>query len=131
MANKRHKRRKRTGMRKLPLLFVALAAVILSMALLSQRDSLLHKTSVEDERIRELELQMQKEEIRRAEILNYEEYVNSSQFVEDKAREKFGLVYDDEVIIREGKEKGWVVPPTESPTETAGPESLAEELPDE
>lgn len=111
--NKRRKRHKRTGMRKLPLLIVAVVAVILSVTLYSQRENLLHKSSVQDERIRDLEMQIQKEEIRRAQILDYENYVNSPQFVEDKAREKFGLVYDDEVIIREGKEKEWVEPPTE------------------
>ena len=84
------------------------------MAIYSQREDLLHKSSLQDERIRDLELQIQKEEIRRAEILDYENYVNSPQFVEDKAREKFGLVYEDEVIIREGKEKEWVEPPTQS-----------------
>ncbi|MBO4477623.1 MAG: hypothetical protein J5757_04785 [Lachnospiraceae bacterium] len=114
MAGKRRKRHKRTGVRKLPLLIVAMVAVILSVALISQRDNLLHKSSVQDERIRELEMQIQKEEMRRLEILDYENYVNSPQFVEDKAREKFGLVYDDEVIIREGKEKEWIDPPTES-----------------
>ncbi|MBR5659349.1 MAG: hypothetical protein IKX10_08165 [Lachnospiraceae bacterium] len=112
--NKRRKRRKRTGMRKLPLLIVAMVAVVLSVAIYSQREDLLHKSSLQDERIRDLELQIQKEEIRRAEILDYENYVNSPQFVEDKAREKFGLVYEDEVIIREGKEKEWVEPPTQS-----------------
>lgn len=112
--NKRRKRRKRTGMRKLPLLIVAMVAVVLSVAIYSQREDLLHKSSLQDERIRDLELQIQKEEIRRAEILDYENYVNSPQFVEDRAREKFGLVYEDEVIIREGKEKEWVEPPTQS-----------------
>lgn len=114
MAGKRRKRHKRTGVRKLPLLIVAVVAVVLSAALFAQRENLLHKTSIQDERIRELEMQIQKEEIRRSEILDYENYVNSPQFVEDKAREKFGLVYDDEVIIREGKEKEWIEPPTES-----------------
>ena len=114
MASKHRKRHKRTGVRKIPLLIVAMVAVILSVALISQRDKLLHKSSVQDERIRELEMQIQKEELRRAEILDYENYVNSPQFVEDKAREKFGLVYEDEVIIREGKEKEWIDPPTES-----------------
>ena len=112
--NKRRKRHKRSGMRKLPLLIVAVVAVILSVTLYSQRENLLHKSSVQDERIRDLEMQIQKEEIRRAQILDYENYVNSPQFVEEKAREKFGLVYDDEVIIREGKEKEWVEPPTEA-----------------
>ncbi len=39
------------------------------------------------------------EEKRKEEIKEYEKYIETDEFVEDTAREKLGLVYEDEVVF--------------------------------
>ncbi|MBQ8040163.1 MAG: septum formation initiator family protein [Lachnospiraceae bacterium] len=43
--------------------------------------------------------QIAEEEKRKEEIEAYKEYVETDEFVEDTAREKLGLVYEDEVVF--------------------------------
>ena len=51
------------------------------------------------ERIDSLNEQIADEEQRKEEIEEYKEYVETDEFVEDTAREKLGLVYEDEVVF--------------------------------
>ena len=52
----------------------------------------------------ELNQQIQDEEIRADEIKNMEEQVDSDEYIEKIARDKLGLVYEDEVVYRAGDE---------------------------
>ena len=52
-----------------------------------------------DEKIESLNEQIADEERRKEEIENYKEYVETDEFVEDTAREKLGLVYEDEIVF--------------------------------
>ena len=52
-----------------------------------------------DERIENLNEQIADEEKRKEEIEDYKEYVETDEFVEDTAREKLGLVYEDEIVF--------------------------------
>ena len=38
---------------------------------------------------------------REGKLSDYEEYIDSQEYVEDTARSKLGLIYDDEIIFRE------------------------------
>ena len=51
------------------------------------------------EKIDSLNEQIADEEKRKEEIEAYKEYVETDEFVEDTAREKLGLVYEDEVVF--------------------------------
>ena len=52
-----------------------------------------------DEKIESLNQQIADEEKRKEEIKNYKQYVERDEFVEDTAREKLGLVYEDEIVF--------------------------------
>jgi cell division protein DivIC len=43
--------------------------------------------------------QIDSEQQRKDEIEDYKEYVETDEFVEDTAREKLGLVYEDEIVF--------------------------------
>lgn len=48
----------------------------------------------------ELQSQIEEESVRAEEIVDYSRYVDSDEFAEKMAREKFGLVKEDEVVIK-------------------------------
>jgi len=47
-----------------------------------------------------LEAQINEQEDRATSIKNLEAYVQTKRYIEDVAREKLGLVYEDEIIFR-------------------------------
>jgi len=47
-----------------------------------------------------LEAQLEEEKERSQEIQEYEEYTKSQAFIEDMAKSKLGLVYDNEIIFK-------------------------------
>lgn len=49
----------------------------------------------------ELELQLEEETARQDELEAYENYTKSSEYVEDIAKSKLGLAYDNEIIFKE------------------------------
>jgi cell division protein DivIC len=48
----------------------------------------------------ELEQQIEDEKARAEEIEDLEDYVGTDEYVEEIAKEKLGLVYDDEIVFR-------------------------------
>lgn len=48
--------------------------------------------------------ELKEEEERKTELEEYERDVNSQETIEDTARDKLGLLYEDEIIFRETKE---------------------------
>lgn len=50
----------------------------------------------------ELEIQLEEETARAAELEEYEAYTKSQQYVEDIAKSKLGLAYDNDIIFKEG-----------------------------
>ena len=53
-----------------------------------------------DERIAQLTAQIEQEEKRSEEIAEYEKYTQTKKFVEEVAKDKLGLVYEDEIIFK-------------------------------
>lgn len=51
----------------------------------------------------ELEEQLKEEQERQADLLEYENYTKSQEYVEDIAKSKLGLAYDNEIIFKEIK----------------------------
>lgn len=54
------------------------------------------------EKIAELNEAIAKEEQRTEEIEQYKQYTQSKEYIEEVAREKLGLVYEGEVIFKQG-----------------------------
>ena len=48
-----------------------------------------------------LEVQLQDETARQEELQNYQSYTQSQEYVEDIAKSKLGLAYDNEIIFKE------------------------------
>ena len=55
--------------------------------------------SRKQDKIDSLNEQIADEEDRKEEIEEYKDYVETDEFVEDTAREKLGLVYEDEIVF--------------------------------
>ena len=75
---------------------VLLMLVFVFVASLSLRVSNANK----QERIAELESQIEAEKEKAEEIEEYGKYVQTKKYAEEVAKEKLGLVYEDEIIIK-------------------------------
>lgn len=75
---------------------VFLMLVFVSIASLGLRAQNVNK----QERIEQLEAQIEAEEKRAEEIEEYSKYVQTKKYAEEVAKEKLGLVYEDEIIFK-------------------------------
>ena len=91
----RRKTKRRSG------LFVIAAAVLLLCGLIvySERDLLREKRELEKQ-VTELNEAIENENKETAELQSKQAYMQTVRYVEDVAREKLGLVYEDEIIYR-------------------------------
>lgn len=81
---------------------VAIAAVVmvLLVGLLLQSQELSSQNVKYESQKAELEQQIKDEEMRAGEIENLKEYVDSTEYIEKVARDKLGLVYEDEILFK-------------------------------
>ena len=96
---KRNKRRASNGNRA-GMAGIALVVAVLLSTLLYQSHKLEAKNVAYGEQIQQLQDQIDVEEARAQELEKLPEYVQSKEYIEMVAREKFGLVYEDENIFR-------------------------------
>ncbi|MDO4188814.1 MAG: septum formation initiator family protein [Lachnospiraceae bacterium] len=71
---------------------------IKSISLRSKRDEY-------NKRIEALEKQIAKEEERKKDLEEYEKYTKTVKYVEEVAKDKLGLVYEDEIVFESGVEE--------------------------
>lgn len=86
-------------------LSMGLAAVIvgvLIIVIMVACAGLFRRLNSNNERIVELEAEIVKEEQRAEDIEEYRLYTQTREYIEEVAREKLGLVYEGEVIFKEG-----------------------------
>ena len=62
---------------------------------------LYQKDQIYIEREQELEMLYQQETEREEKLSEYQEYIESREYLEDTARSKLGLFYNNEIIFRE------------------------------
>lgn len=95
------KMRRRKQLRK-HLGSLAIAGVVMLMLIFVSAASL--KLRVQNankqERITELEAQIEGEEKKSEDIEEYRKYVQTKKYAEEVAKEKLGLVYEDEIIFK-------------------------------
>lgn len=95
-AKKRRKDNNRAGKMCISMILVAFVAVMsVQIVKLYQKDQEYANKQAE------LEAQLEEETARQAELEDYEAYTQSQQYVEDVAKSKLGLAYDDEIIFKE------------------------------
>ena len=93
---KRRKDNNRAGKMCISMILVAFVAVMsVQIVKLYQKDQQYAAKQAE------LEAQLEEETARQAELEDYEAYTKSQQYVEDVAKSKLGLAYDDEIIFKE------------------------------
>lgn len=81
---------------------LAVVALMLVICFVVGRSSgkLEDKNNLYDKQIAELDVQIADQNQRRDELNTRSVYVTTKQFIEEFAREKLGLVYEDELIFR-------------------------------
>lgn len=88
-------KRRRTGLRLTAIMVLIICGVVMFKT--QELELVSAKTTAQ---VAELEQQIAKEEEISEEIKERKVYMQTLKFIEDMAREKFGLVYKDEIIFK-------------------------------
>ncbi|MCD8216529.1 MAG: septum formation initiator family protein [Clostridiales bacterium] len=95
-SRRKKKRRANTGR-----ICISCMVLVLTLILSVQIVRLYHKDQSLQAQQEELEAQKTEEEQRAADLEEEEEYVGTDEYVEDVARSKLGMVYEDEILFKE------------------------------
>ena len=98
IANKQRKRASSSNRRGMA--GIALVVMTLLAVLLFQSHKLEARNDAYVDQISQLDEQIALEEARAEELEKLPEIVESNEYIEKTAREKFGLVYEDEIIFK-------------------------------
>lgn len=100
MARRRVAYRKRTQ-NSFSMFLVTLVLLMITGAVAVKRLEL--KQKIEDYSVREEQLlrELEEEKARTAEIEEYRKYTQTKKFVEEVAKDKLGLVYEEEILFKE------------------------------
>ena len=93
--NRKRKLRKHLGSFAI-VVIVFLMLIFVTIGSLSLRAS----NAKKQQRIEELESQIEAEEEKSEEIEEYSKYVQTKKYAEEVAKDKLGLVYEDEIIFK-------------------------------
>ena len=85
------------------MILISIVVVILFAALAFQCARLLKKNSAYAQQIESLEQAITEENGRTERIEEFRSYTSTDAYVEKAAREKFGLVYPDEILFKPGE----------------------------
>lgn len=88
----------------LSMVLALLVVFALGIVLWNGKNSLVEKNNQYEAEIEQLNQEIEKESQRTDELAEKEKYVQTKKYVEEVAKNKFGLVYPDEIIFR-AKEK--------------------------
>ena len=98
--SQRKNKKKASKSNRRGMLAIAFVVLVLLIVLLVQSQKLIRNNQEYTERKETLEQEIKDEEIRADEIEELKDYVDSTEFIEKIARDKLGLVYDDEIIFK-------------------------------
>ena len=94
-------KKNRIGSNQLGMLVIALIVLVLLGWLTMESRNLRSRLAVYDARAAELEEQIEDETERTEEIRELKEYMQTDEFAEEVAREKLGLVKENEIVFQE------------------------------
>lgn len=100
MAGKRRKKKKSS---KAGVIAVSLVVMLLFSVLAYKSIELREKNEDYIEREQDLRERLAEQQERESELAEYEKYVQTKKYVEEIAREKLGLVYENEIIFKPEK----------------------------
>ena len=98
----RPRRRQKKRMQRHRRSVLAVSAVVLLLFVVISANSVSLKAKEEHYRAQEMELeeQIEEEKARTKEIVELSEYVGTDEYVEDVAKEKLGLIHENETIFK-------------------------------
>lgn len=96
--NKRIKNQKRSNIAAMIIAIVLVA--VLGVAVWSGKRSLSAKNAEYEAQKTQLEEQIQEQESRKDDLEEYGKYVQTKKFYEETAKNKFGLIYPDEILVK-------------------------------
>ena len=96
------RRKKRIGYNHLGMFGISLIVLILMLSLMAQSRDLQESLAGYETRAEALSQQIEDEKARTEEIEALKEYMLTDEYTEEAAREKLGLVKDNEIIFQEG-----------------------------
>lgn len=101
--SKKNSKKKRIGYNYLGMLGISLIVLILLGSLMLESKSLEKRLAVYDAKAAALEQQIEEEQERTEEIEQKKEYMRTDAYAEEVARDKLGLVKDNEIVFKEEK----------------------------
>ena len=103
---KTHKKsvKKKISYNRMGMLAIAMVVCILLAGLVYESRTLQNRIAIYDARAEELEESIQAEKDRTEEIDELKEYMQTDEFAEEVARDKLGLVKDNEIVFKESQE---------------------------
>ena len=99
MARRRVAYRKQ-NQNKFAMVLVTLVLLMLIVVVNIIKSELKEKQAAYIARQEELQRKIEDEEARAEEIEEYEKYTQTQKYIEDMAKEKLGLVYEDEIVFK-------------------------------
>ena len=91
---------KKRRQNRLGMILVSVVVVMLFVVMSFSMQSLRKKREAYVEREQSLQKQIEMENDRAEELIEYEKYTKTAAYVEEVAKDKLGLVYDDEIVFQ-------------------------------
>ncbi len=98
------KRKNRINQNVIALLIILVGSLVLCAGLLYQSNDLKQRLTAYDAKAAQLTLDIENEKLRTEEIEELKEYMKTDQYAEEVAREKLGLVKENETVFKEEKD---------------------------
>ncbi len=89
---------------RLGIICVMVVVGMLFAVILFKSNELKGKLATYEKRERLLQEQIESEEKRAKELVEYEKYTKTARYVEEVAKDKLGLVYEDEIVFEAEEE---------------------------
>ena len=82
---------------------VSMVVIVIMIMVQVKNNELQQKIDAKNEELQLLESQIEAEKQRELEIQEYGKEVQTKGYIENSAREKLGLVYEDEILLKQEK----------------------------
>lgn len=83
------------------ILLITTVVLMITIVVAVKCGDLSRKVTEYEAREAQLEAQIEEQEARAEELVEYEKYTQTMKYIEDVAKSKLGLVYDGEIIFKE------------------------------
>lgn len=98
--SKKRKKKKKVGYNSLGMIAIALVVLVLLGGLMLKSNDLKERLTGYDAKAATLQQQIEDEQTRTEEIDKLKKYMETDEYAEEVAREKLGLVKDNEIVFK-------------------------------